>query len=46
MVHLQELESGESAERTMSGQVESVEALSYICMCLCGETDYVSSYDM
>ena len=46
LVHLEELESAESAERTLSGYDENVEALPYRCMWLCGETDYVSSYDM
>ena len=31
-VHLEELESAESAERTMSGHDENVEALPYRCM--------------
>ena len=46
LVHLEELESAESAERTLSGYDENVEALPYRCMWLWGETDYVSSYDM
>ena len=46
LLHLEEFESAESAERTMSGHDENVEALSYRCMWLWGETDYVSSYDM
>ena len=44
LAHLQEFESAESAERTMSGHCENVEAL---CMRLWGETlCYVSSYDI
>ena len=46
LVHLEELESAESAKRTLSGYDENVEALPYRCMWLWGETDYVSSYDM
>ena len=43
LVHLEELESAERAERTLSGYYENVEALPYRCMWLWGETDYVSS---
>ena len=32
LVHLEEFESAESAERTLSGHDENVEALSYRCM--------------
>ena len=42
----EEFESAESAERTLSGHDENVEALLYRCMWLCGEADYVSYYDM
>ena len=46
LVHLEEFESAESAERTLSGHDENVEVLPYRFMWLWGETDYVSSYDM
>ena len=46
LVHVEEIESTESADRMMSGNNENGEALSYRCMWLWGETDYVSSYDM
>ena len=46
LVHLNEFESAERAERTLSGHDESVEALSCRCMWMWGETDYVSSYYM
>ena len=39
----QEFESAETAERTMSGHGEHVEALIHVTV---GETDNVSSYDM
>ena len=35
-----------SFNRTMSGHDENVEAFSYRCLWLWGETDYVSSYDI
>ncbi len=48
LVHLEEFDSAESAERALSGYDENVEALPYRCrpMWLRGETYYVSSYDM
>ena len=46
LVHLDEFESVESTERTLSGHNENVEAFSYRCMWLWGETDNVLSYDV
>ena len=43
LVHLEELESVESAERTLSGYDENVEALPYRCtVCDCGERQTMS----
>ena len=42
LVHLEEFESAESAERTLPGYDENLEALSYRCMWLWGETHHMS----